>query len=388
MNTDSILQIPVADLDASIATLESKSYQLDRISPADEPTSADLSNGSGRVRICAEGESPLVALDTIGPDELEAMASGRVPAIPPMRLVEWTPAKLDQITIPPGRQSLVISRASDNAGFPPGRVGMGYRDLIPDRFGGQFIASNIRIETGGKLSDYVHYHQIRFQLIFCRQGWVKVVYEDQGPPFVLEPGDCILQAPEIRHRVLESSPKMEVVEVGCPAAHDTLRDHDMTLPTGRHQPDRLYGDQRFVHHVARKTPWQPGPWPGFEYQETGIGSATNTMAGVRVLRPASSTKGSEADGTQDDVSLAGGQPDSAMAFDSEFVFRFILSGSASLELRDRPSEDQTMSQVDLTSGDSVAIPNGMAHRLSSTDPDTQILEVTLPEWPELIPYPR
>ena len=62
-------------------------------------------------------------------------------------------------------------------------------------------------------------------------GWVRVVYEDQGPPFVVEAGDCVLQPPGIRHRVLESSAGLEVVEVTCPAAHPTHADHDMTLPT-------------------------------------------------------------------------------------------------------------------------------------------------------------
>jgi hypothetical protein len=41
------------------------------------------------------------------------------------------------------------------------RAGMQYRDLIPGRLGGRFIASHIRIPDGGDVPDYVHYHRIR-----------------------------------------------------------------------------------------------------------------------------------------------------------------------------------------------------------------------------------
>ena len=108
---------------------------------------------------------------------------------------------------------------------------MQYRDLIPDRQGGRYIASHIRIPDGGPVPDYVHFHEIRFQLIYCYRGWVRVVYEDQGEPFVMNAGDCVLQPPLIRHRVLESSAGLEVVEIGVPAVHATHVDHERALPT-------------------------------------------------------------------------------------------------------------------------------------------------------------
>ena len=64
------------------------------------------------------------------------------------------------------------------------------------------------------------------------KGWVRLAYEGQGEPFILEAGDCVLQPPEIRHRVLESSAGAEVIELGSPAEHITMADHDMTLPNG------------------------------------------------------------------------------------------------------------------------------------------------------------
>ena len=39
---------------------------------------------------------------------------------------------------------------------------------------------------------------------------------------MLRPGDMVIQPPEIRHRVLESSDGLEVVEIGCPADHITI----------------------------------------------------------------------------------------------------------------------------------------------------------------------
>ena len=110
--------------------------------------------------------------------------------------------------VPPTQQSVVHTKGnSSNWGI--GRAGMQYRDLIPDRQGGRFIASHIRVPEGGPVPDYVHYHRIRFQMIYIYKGWAQVVYEDQGPPFIMKAGDCVLQPPEIRHQVLVCSPGFE-----------------------------------------------------------------------------------------------------------------------------------------------------------------------------------
>mmetsp|Transcript_41231 Transcript_41231/g.133067 ORF Transcript_41231/g.133067 Transcript_41231/m.133067 type:complete len:102 (+) Transcript_41231:1200-1505(+) len=84
-----------------------------------------------------------------------------------------------------------------------------YRDLLPDRAGGSLIVSLIRIEEDGEVPDWVHYHRVRFQLIYIVCGWVEVVYEGQGAPFVLRPGDFVTQPPTIRHRVLHCSRGLE-----------------------------------------------------------------------------------------------------------------------------------------------------------------------------------
>ena len=164
----------------------------------------------------------------------------------------FTPAQpvMDMPVLRPAL-SMVRGMLSDGT-WKTGRAGMQYRDLIPDRQGGQFIASHIRIPIGGPVADNVHHHDVRLQLIYCYRGWVRLVYEDQGEPFVMREGDCILQPPHIRHRVLEASDGLEVIEIGSPAEHMTQLDHRMPLPTGSSLPMRAFDGQRFAFHQARQ----------------------------------------------------------------------------------------------------------------------------------------
>jgi len=161
-----------------------------------------------------------------------------------------------------------------------GRAGMMYRDLIPDRLGGKVIASHIRIVDGGEVADSVHYHKIDFQIIYCLKGAIRVVYEDQGEPFWLRPGDCVLQPPEIRHRVLEAEAGSEVIEITSPAEHETWFDHAMKLPTETERKDRSFGDQTFVRHIDSAGHWTP-------YESDQILTTNTKIPGVRMLRHAS-----------------------------------------------------------------------------------------------------
>ena len=106
-----------------------------------------------------------------------------------------------------------------------GRAGMLYRDILPSRLGGLMSAEHIWIPKGGPVPDNVHFHTIRFQLIYCLKGWVRLVYEDQGEPFILNAGDCVTQPPEIRHRVIECSDNLQVIEIGVPSRYDTSNKH-------------------------------------------------------------------------------------------------------------------------------------------------------------------
>ena len=351
--------IPCRDLDATLDYFcDALGFRIEMISPADSPSTVVLSGHGAFLRLQrVEGDYEPGVVQLLCADE-EDLPEGDLTA-PNGTRIEFLAADPD-IVIPPVRQSLVVSTISGNARFGVGRAGMNYRDLIPDRQGGRFIASHIRIPDGGPVPDYVHFHKVRFQMIYVHRGWVKVVYEDQGEPFVMEAGDCVLQPPTIRHRVLESSPGMEVIEIGCPAEHDTLAEHVITLPTGRELPEREYGGQLFVRHRAQKSPWAPFRYPGFAQQDLGIGSATHGLAGARVIR---------ADG--------GAQWPRAVV-DNEFLFTFLLDGAATLHVGDETP------QV-LESGDSFVVPTDMPYALTDISADARLLEVSLPD--QLQPRP-
>lgn len=201
--------IKCEDLDVAIEEYKAVGYRLDMICPADAPREALLSRGGEGLRLVQE------------------------------------PASLKGIVETQERPYSVRASATIDEEWITGRAGMEYRDLIPDRLGGKVIASHIRLTQGGEVPDYVHYHKIDFQMIYCLKGRIKVVYEDQGPPFWLETGDCVLQPPEIRHRVLECTAGAEVIEVSSPAEHETWVEHDIKLPTGIERPEREFSGQRF-----------------------------------------------------------------------------------------------------------------------------------------------
>jgi hypothetical protein len=180
-------------------------------------------------------------------------------------------------------------------------------------------------------------------MIYVRRGSVRVVYEDQGEPFVMEAGDLVLQPPLIRHRVLESSPGLEVVEVSAPALHETFADHDLELPNGE-RPERMFGRQHFLRHVAAETVWTP--LNGGEAQETAIAQATGQLAEVRTIRPAGASE----------LSFA--------AHRGELVFGFVLEGAAALGSRQ------------LGSADAFVIPPEEPWALSGMSGDFRLLHVT------------
>jgi mannose-6-phosphate isomerase-like protein (cupin superfamily) len=259
----------------------------------------------------------------------------------------------DECVVPPNVPTLaaIDGRVGE---FGVGRAGMEYRDLLPDRWGGRFIASHIRIEDGGDVADWVHFHRIRFQMIYVAAGWVDVVYEDQGEPFRMFAGDCALQPPEIRHRVLRSSPGLEVIEIGCPAEHDTIADHDLDLPTAIVRADRDFGGQRFVRHVANTAQTKSWIDPAFVIRDTGIGDATNGLAGAIVVTAGSGTSGSV-----------------QMTHDGEFVLLVGLAGLGRLSVDGH-------GEIDLTARGSVAVPAGTRWRWAECSADHEALVVALP----------
>lgn len=350
--------LPCLDLDAMLDFLtRSLGFRLEMIAPADAPACALVSMPGLSLRLerVPEGSLPAAPLRLRLPAHAMTQAATR-PVPPPGLALVWdqAPAAPDA---PSRTKELLLARASEGA-WARGRAGMHYRDLIPGRLGGQFIASHIRIPEGGPVPDYVHYHKVRFQLIFCRAGWVRVVYEDQGPPFVLHAGDCVLQPPEIRHRVLEASPGLEVIEVACPAVHETWVEHGFGLPTSRPDRERRIGGQRFVRYLAENAEWKSLRDGGFEASDTGIGAATSGLARVHVLRPGQRVP-------------AGNQGMwGPRRHQGELLFLFVLRGELSLE-------SQAWGNHRLGADDCCVLPAGVDYFVGA-NPGLELLEVSLP----------
>jgi quercetin dioxygenase-like cupin family protein len=255
------------------------------------------------------------------------------------------------MSVEPLISSLVVNHEGADGSAQVGRAGMLYRDLVPGRQGGAIIASLIRIAEGGPVPDYVHYHDVLFQLIFCRSGWVKVVYEDQGEPFILHAGDCVIQPPTIRHRVLESGDNLEVIEIGYPAEHLTNADPSTSLPNAEVNPNRVWEGQSFIRHIAANAKWQQLS-TGVESTDTGILTATQGLTDVKVIKAASTSNWA-----QEIV-----QP-------LTFEFLFVLEGDAHVSTSNNGEHA-------LANGSSLVIPPGNSYTVKH-DKESQILKLSL-----------
>lgn len=343
-----------ANLDAFVAD---GGFRVHVITPADDPRRIVLDGHGVRVVLVRSERDVPVHLEIEGPMD-EPSEGGWTLRTPngstlTLRSTSGSNGPIAELDLPESQPTLSVVGAADG-GFGVGRAGMEYRDLLPDRWGGRFIASHIAITDGGDVADWVHFHRIRFQMIFVAAGWVDVVYEDQGSPFRMEAGDCVVQPPEIRHRVLRSSAGLEVIEVGCPAEHDTIADHDLALPTALLRPDRDFGGQRFVRHVARDASTTAWIVSGLRARETGVGSATDGLAGAVV------------------VSGDAASPASSgwMRHDEEFVLCVGVRGAATLEVHGH-------GPVPLPERASVALPPGTVWRWVDVDRGHEALVVSM-----------
>ena len=324
--------------------------RLDSIYPADNPSVALFSGHGLRARL-VEGRTDAPGLIRILTDDMDFAGGARALTAPGGTRVEVDELN-PPLILPPTEHAFVVRRLADQAPWVIGRAGMQYRDLVPSRLGGAIIASHIRIPDGGPVPDMVHYHKVGFQLIFCIKGWVDVVYEDQGDPIRLTAGDCFIQPPEIRHRVLHASDGIEVIEIGVPAEHVTEIDHEMTLPTPHLRPDREWQGQRFVHNVGATVAWAPFRQPGYVARDTTINAGTKGVAGVVVVR-----KGQ-------------GSP-VWTSHSADIMFGFVMAGTMLLE-------GQGKEPYQLSAGDAFVIPPGMATLWADPSDDFELLEVTLP----------
>lgn len=346
------VRLPTSELGKDIPFFtKTLGMRLDMIYPADDPQVAVFSGHGLRVRIEQGAREPAGTLRILSEDP-DGFAGGKRLLTAP----NGTRVEIDELNppmvMPETVHSFVVRRLADQAPWIIGRAGMHYRDLIPDRLGGSIIASHIRIPDGGPVPDMVHYHTVGFQLIFCYRGWVDLVYEDQGEPFRLHAGNCVIQPPEIRHRVLFASENIEVIEIGVPAEHVTTIDHEMELPNDRVDPERLFQGQKFVHHKADGAIWTPFRIPGFQSRDTTIAAHTGNVAGVHIVKRGEGTP-------------------PWTRHTTDILFSFVMEGTMTLE-------GEGKEPYRLEPGDAFVIPPGMKTRYVDPSAEFELLEVALP----------
>jgi quercetin dioxygenase-like cupin family protein len=326
---------------------ESLGFRVETIHPADGPTHASIIGHGCRLYLEVGINEPVHIRLTVNPTSTLAGKQLKAPNGSVVECVATQPG----MSVEPLISSLVVNHEGADGSAQVGRAGMLYRDLVPGRQGGAIIASLIRIAEGGPVPDYVHYHDVLFQLIFCLSGWVKVVYEDQGEPFILHAGDCVIQPPTIRHRVLESGDNLEVIEIGYPAEHLTNADPSTSLPNAEVNPNRVWEGQSFIRHIAANAKWQQLS-TGVESTDTGILTATQGLTDVKVIKAASTSNWA-----QEIV-----QP-------LTFEFLFVLEGDAHVSTSNNGEHA-------LANGSSLVIPPGNSYTVKH-DKESQILKLSL-----------
>lgn len=351
--------LPCSSLNETLAFFTDRlGFRIESFLPADDPVVAIIAGYGLNIRLERSTNAvkqSAVTIRLLVKNESEFFAKGitelNAPNGTKIQFVEATP----KLEIPSVNQSLVVNRMNIDAQWITGRGGVRTRDLIPGRQGGRFIASHIQIPNGGPIKDFVHAHDVRFQLVYVYKGWIRLVFENQEDAIVLHAGDCVLQPPLIRHRVLEVSVGLEVLAIACPAVHNTYVDHDLELPNVGQSSARDYKGQRFIKYIAveDETEWQPWRLSGFEYRDTKISAATQGLAGVRVIRSKGKIK------PQLYEHLA------------EFVFTFVVAGELSLVIDGQSIEK-------LTEGDAFVIPEKLSYSIIESSNDIQLLELSLP----------
>jgi quercetin dioxygenase-like cupin family protein len=105
--------------------------------------------------------------------------------------------------------------------------GMGLRDFfeyldlgISDATHGKVIAQLVRAKNAPEAGTGWHVHEAEFHIVFMLKGWARFMYEDKET--LVSAGDCVHQAPGIRHFLFDYSPDMEYLEIVSPANFTSL----------------------------------------------------------------------------------------------------------------------------------------------------------------------
>ena len=359
------LVVPSPSFDEGLAFfLDELGFTLERITPSENPSLAILT-GFG-ISICLDKNvetGPVVI--RVSTEDRDLHGVEKTGPNGTKIVYDLNP---DEQTYPMSEEPSTAISEGSSAHWTDGRAGMKYRNLLPQG-NWNYIASHIKVSGSGPVPDWVHYHDAQFQIIYCYKGSAKLVYEDQGDPFIFNAGDCVLQPPYIRHQVLESYDGLEVIEIVTPANHSTFSDHTMNLPNDTHNPARYFGDQTFIWDKAANRQWhslETANGSSHEVGKTGIEIASARNGDVQLLRP--SRRGE----TLSDII-----PFSQQA-SSKFTLWFVLSGTA-------VCDSGTSGQQRIYENDAISALNtheeGMDVVFRNPSSDFSLLEVRLPLKP-------
>lgn len=110
-----------------------------------------------------------------------------------------------------------------------------YRDLgIKRATRGKLVAHVIRARPGETPHGEWHVHDCNAQFVYVLSGWVRFEYEGIGE-VLMKAGTCFYQPPRIRHREIEHSRDVEMLEIVAPA---TFRTYSAEKPAARKSPAR------------------------------------------------------------------------------------------------------------------------------------------------------
>src|SRR6266513_6068232 len=96
-----------------------------------------------------------------------------------------------------------------------------YRDLgIQRATRGKVVAHVIRARPAKAPLGEWHWHDCALQFVYVLKGWALFEYEGVGK-VRMKAGSCFYQPPRIRHRELEHSKDLELIEIVSPASFRT-----------------------------------------------------------------------------------------------------------------------------------------------------------------------
>ena len=109
-----------------------------------------------------------------------------------------------------------------------------YRGLgIEEATHGRVIAQLVKANAAPEKGTGWHVHEADFHIVYMVRGWARFMYEDKET--LVSAGDCVHQAPGIKHFLFDYSEDMEYLEIVGPANFSSIGVDgpcDVSAPSG------------------------------------------------------------------------------------------------------------------------------------------------------------